>query len=446
MINIFRRKKKAKKDIFEQGNFNIGNIDVFEEHEYMVSLVYANDMVDTIYPACASCYGISEDKNTERSERIEYTGRRVKTAHTSILEHSNVLVQVFIPLMKVDNLSKTITKYNKHIKPELSDIGESEQDIITLISEVRDQCRYLTIYTDTIYDENNVPIIRMTIGGSVRGYRYIFENIENRHNKLFISIFNVLKLAIPSAMFIDFINDKVMDDYSTIEITKDLQENIAQRLYNNISSDDIDIINMDTLDNISNLLQIERDKCFDFASITVNFKNMSRVITQQLTRHRNGITQESQRYVNYSEAPFNSPAKFKDKYDSEKIYNTPIGDFNLTDLGHTMLSVYRYLVDQGVEKEDARGYLPQNVQCGKVFMTFNLRTLFVYLGLRLDSHAQAEIRQYANKLADLTNEFAKELGMNGDMHLAASFYSLPLYKRMMGGDETNAYADIDEEV
>ena len=252
----------------------------------------------------------------------------------------------------------------------------------------------------------------------------------------------MLKLVVPNELFIDFINDGVMNDYTPIEVTKDLINNIPQRELNNIESDNLDIIHMDNLQQISDLLGLDKENCLDFVSITTNFKNMSRIITQQLTRHRNGITQESQRYVNYSDSVFNSPAKFKDKYDPEKIYNTPIGDMNMSELGYTLTSIYRYLVDQGVDKEDARAYLPQNVQCGKLFMTFNLRTLFVFLNLRLDSHAQAEIRQYAEKLAELTEMYAKNLGMT-DMYLASSVYSAPLYLRDQNND---LYNDIDEEV
>lgn len=442
MINIFKKKKKPKKDIFEEGNFNIKNVDLLKSSEFMVSLIYANNMINTIYPACASCYGLSEEKNNKYSEKIDYIERRVKTRHTSILEHSNTIVQIFVPLTdSKDDLSERIRKYNKHIKPELSDISESEQNILSMITEVTDECRYLFNQSDIIYKDSD-PILRITLGGSIRGYRYIFENIRNRQNKLFISIFNVLKLVVPSALFIDFINDGVMDNYNTIEVTRDLIENTPQRVLNNITDDDLDIINMDNLKNISELTKLSKEDCFDLVSITVDFKNMSRIITQQLTRHRNGITQESQRYVNYSESVFNSPAKFKDKYDKEKIYDTPIGDMNMSELGNTLVSIYRYLVDQGVEKEDARGYLPQNVQCGKLFMTFNLRTLFIFLNLRLDEHAQAEIRSYAEKLSDMTEMYADDLEID-DMYLASAFYSEPLYKRIENND---LYNNIDEEV
>lgn len=442
MINLFRR-KKAKKDIFEQGNFNIKDIKIEDERPYMVSLLYANDMANIIYPACAACYGISEDKNNKREERIEYIGRRVKSHHTSILEHSNLVIQIFIPLKNIDNLLKSVFDYNSNIEIELCSFDSTSQDIITLVSEITDVCRYLTKYTDIIQDKNNNPIMRLTIGGSIRGFRYIFENIENRQNKLFISIFNVLKKVVPPEFFIDFINDGIMENYNTIEISNH-KKIIQQKVFCKKDSDDwIDIENMDNLQEISNMLKLNKEKCFDFVSITVNFKHMSRIITQQVTRHRNGITQESQRYVNYSNSDFNTPDRFKpEKYKNDKIYKTKVGDFNMYELGSVLMSIYSDLVSQGMDKEDARGYLPENVQCGKLYMTFNLRTLIMFLNLRLDSHAQAEIRQYAEKLADLTNIYSDDLKLN-DMYITSAFYSEPLYKRI---ENNNLYNDIDEEV
>lgn len=437
-------KKKAKKNIFEYGDFNMKNIDPLEQHEFLVSLLYASDFVDTIYPACAACYGISPEKNKEYSQRINYIGRRVKSLHTSILEHSNVVIQVFTPLKDSENLFKSVTDFNKNINPNLCAVSFSDQDIITTISEVRDVCRYLTIETDTIADSKDNPILRMTIGGSIRGFRYIFENIRNRKNKLFISIFDVLKLVVPKELFIDFINDGVMNDYSTIEIDKTLQNIISTTLVKPSKSKMIDIINMDNLNYISSLLKLEKDKCLDFVSITVNFKKMSRIITQQVTRHRNGITQESQRYVNYTGAEVNSPAQFKDKYDPNKEYSTFIGDLTFDQIGNYLTSIYEDLIDQGVDKEDARGYLPMNVQCGNLYITFTLRTLLVFLNLRLDSHAQAEINKYAYKLSESTESYSNSLFTNAHtMKDAANLYSKPIYKRNMMND---MYEGIDEEV
>ena len=444
MFNFFKRKRKPKKDIFEQGDINLTNIDVLEEHQFVTALLYMSDAVNTIYPACASCYNISEEKNKTYEERKDYIGRRVKAGHTSILEHSNILIQVYIPLKETENIYETAMEINEYIKPELCDIANSEQDIMSMVSEVRDVCRYLNIHTHTIKDTYNNPIMVMTIGGTIRGYRYIFESIKNRQNKLFISIFNVLKLVVPKEFFIDFINDEVMNPYDTVEITKDLLPNVPSKLCNNNTDYMIDIINADELGHISKLLKLDKDSCLDFVSITVDFKNMSRIITQQVTRHRNGITQESQRYVDYSKSGFNSPDKYKEKY-IDKKYNTPLGEYTLEELGHIINSIYPQLVKQGVDKEDARGYLPQNIQCGKLFMTFTLRTLFVFIKLRTNTHAQSEIRDYAMRLSWMVRSiYNKDLNTTNFIETANRYCEPEYLKNNIDND--SYYTEIDEEV
>lgn len=438
-MKLFKIKKKAKKDIFENGDFNIKDESVLAPaKEFLVALMYASPFVGTIYPACASCYNISENKNTEYDQQVAYIGRRVKTQHTSILEHSNIVLQIYIPLLDgIDILSSA--KYdNEDISDELLDINYSNQSIIEMISEVRDQCHYLYINTDIRYTKDDKPMLRLTIGGSIRGYRYIFENIKNRQNRLFISIFNILTRVIEPEFFIDYINSGYIRDYMPIDIYDDLFKHVKYYKGNYSSGDKIDILNVDDIDHISKLLKLRKEDCFDFVSITVDFKKMSRIITQQLTRHRNAITQESQRYVSYKDTKVNNPENFKDKYEKDKIYKTPIGDLTFEELGELMVSVYGSLIEQGVDKEDARGYLPENVQSGKTFMTFTLRTLLSFLHLRLDSHAQAEIREYANILADSLDI---PLKFGNDIREHADIYVRPRYER-----EYVYELEIDEEV
>lgn len=328
-----------------------------------IKFIYMNDHVNTIYPACASCYNISKDKNIDREARLGYIGRRVVVDHTSILEHSNIIIEFKIP--------------NSYLKE---------------LTEFLGFCRYLN-YKCKKYDEDTTIVL---LSGSIRGFRFLIMEIDNQNNVILTMIKQQLSEYIDKEYFIDLIKSNVIED-SFITFEEGVEP--FRTLYPVKSKEDdiIDIINFDNFDiirsRINKIFSI-RD-ILDCISITINFKKMSRVITQQLVRHRNAITQESQRYVKYSGVGFNSPAKYKDKYDLNKKYTTPFGNFTLQELGDKMCEVYEYLVDQGVEKEDARGFLPQNNQSGAVYMTFTLRTLFVFLNLRLDPHAQAEIRHYA---------------------------------------------------
>ena len=76
-------------------------------------------------------------------------------------------------------------------------------------------------------------------------------------------------------------------------------------------------------------------------------------------------------------------------------------DFNKVKRERMLDSAKKSLIAQGLNKEDARAFLPSNVQCNKLYMTFTLSSLYDFLILRTDKHAQAEIRSYANDIKGL---------------------------------------------
>ena len=134
-----------------------------------------------------------------------------------------------------------------------------------------------------------------------------------------------------------------------------------------------------------------------------------------MVRHRNAITQESQRYVDYSNAAFADPTTFKpDKYDPDQVYEITFGGqtFHMTsnELGEAIIGTYECMRDQGMLKEDARSFLPGNVKCRKLYMTFTYRTFMKFLELRCHSAAQAEIRSFALACRDASEEIFYDLG------------------------------------
>ena len=71
----------------------------------------------------------------------------------------------------------------------------------------------------------------------------------------------------------------------------------------------------------------------------------------------------------------------------------------------TAYDEYQKLLKMGVARELARVVLPVNVYT-EWFSTMNLRNLFNFLELRLDSHAQFEARQYAKAVLELCRSVA----------------------------------------
>jgi thymidylate synthase (FAD) len=67
------------------------------------------------------------------------------------------------------------------------------------------------------------------------------------------------------------------------------------------------------------------------------------------------------------------------------------------------LETYEKLLSMGVCREQARGILPQNMMT-TFYCTMNLRNVLHFLSLRMDKHAQWEIRVYANAIHDILKE------------------------------------------
>jgi len=64
---------------------------------------------------------------------------------------------------------------------------------------------------------------------------------------------------------------------------------------------------------------------------------------------------------------------------------------------------YINLMNVGLAREQARMGLPLNIYT-EFYWTLNLRNLFHFLGLRLDSHAQQEIRWFAEAILEIVKD------------------------------------------
>ena len=80
------------------------------------------------------------------------------------------------------------------------------------------------------------------------------------------------------------------------------------------------------------------------------------------------------------------------------------------DLGETLQKVYGQLIDQGMLKQDARGFLPFNVTT-KLMMTFTYSDLIHFFNMRIDKAAQPEVQEMAKETYELlkVHEGSKEL-------------------------------------
>jgi thymidylate synthase (FAD) len=110
---------------------------------------------------------------------------------------------------------------------------------------------------------------------------------------------------------------------------------------------------------------------------------------KQDTKNKQGsVVYEDWNYNGYYEGIFS-----KNQYLSTKLKNHCIASYKL----------YKEMITDGVAREMARMILPQNLYT-EIYSNWDLNNLLRFFTLRLDEHAQWEIRQYAKAMYDITKE------------------------------------------
>lgn len=386
IVSKFKSKFSKKKNTEEK------EINEFEELGHIhIDFIGMNNAIPICAEACACCW---DKKVPEGYQDIaEYIAKRSRIGHTSVIEHSNFVILISTPKKFVEELV-----------------------------DLLDSCNYLNHRTIKSIDGS---IYYTILGGSFRGYSDIYREIDNLNNPILQAITQTLYTYSHSAMFEDlgrlglmdlngFMNTEPDENYMLLTDTEAMAPESDNDLFKIIGIDSIKKLfnNLHKVNEyVANSIGIH--DLIKFTTITVLFKNMSRTCTHQLVRHRNAITQESQRYVDYSSACFSSPTLFKpDKYDENHKYTIQFGagpnqKMTLNELGEEICKIYGQLFDSHIAgeeyallKEDARAYLPGNVQCKKIYITFTYKNLLKFLNLREHTAAQAEIRKYAVALGD----------------------------------------------
>lgn len=156
---------------------------------------------------------------------------------------------------------------------------------------------------------------------------------------------------------------------------------------------------------IAGIIRSGHTSVIEHASATFRLKGVSRSLTHQLVRHRLfSFSQQSQRYVKEGEPNYVTPPALHvpevldsaDKtLDPMQVAARKIYD----DCMRNCWNTYKTLLELGLKKEDARFVLP-NAACTEICVTGNFREWYNFLELRLDVHAQWEIRTLAWAILD----------------------------------------------
>jgi flavin-dependent thymidylate synthase len=382
--NLFSKKdysfdKKSKE--LEKSDYNVSNCNL--------NLISASESSNIDSIAARLC--IAAKPFTDYNKIVDHIGRIAKRGHESIMGHSNIIMLLNIDIDLIDNFV---------------DVSNAFHFLEYSVVKNEETSEYVFL-----------------IGGSIRAYKYFLRNIKDINNSLFVAVINNLYISAESVYFKDLIADGIMDENmfsyipnAIININKEEGEDAEANgtiVYQEPTLGKcVDIIYSEDPYEILDQVKMYGFELKDVLKVTVCsiiFHDVSRAISQQMTRHLAGISQESQRYVNYSNCGFIDPTKFEDdKTDSLKLFTINI--FGTTvqmtpqQLGDELIKIYPQLIDQGMLKQDARGFLPFNVPT-KLMMTFTYSNLIHFIKERTNIAAQPEIRNISLELID-------QLGIN----------------------------------
>lgn len=325
-------------------------------------------------------------------ERLKHIQSLLRMGHESVLEHSNIVALITIPIQVLNRVN-----------------------CISSLIDLLAQSRYLHIATTHTNDHINI-----LIGGSIRGYLNIVRECDQDNEVLYI-IRDILYASTEKEFLISLLdNNLVMESQCVYRAPSDLmmltsldEDGEEIKEVEAINKKDPDIINGDTADLIyaGDPLALYKEineygftlkDAYRMETITFLFHDISRAIGNQLVRHRVGITQESQRYVTHdTDIPtdFVNPIDMHIKVDN-RYKNLDLVNIDKYLHNHNQFSSYKYLLNQKVSKEDARYWLPLGVTT-KIMMTFTYKQYSKFLELRTDKAAQLEIRKLANHTIDL---------------------------------------------
>ena len=163
---------------------------------------------------------------------------------------------------------------------------------------------------------------------------------------------------------------------------------------------------------------------FEMAKLTLNIK-MPIFIMRQYVRHRmQNLNEVSARYTELPNE-FYIPTEWRKQdtknkqgsiieNDWNKLPENPqLGDLNCSKNEHFTDIVkwqsnkayehYKYLISQGVAREQARMILPVNIYT-EIYACWDLKNLLHFITLRDDGHAQQEIQEYGKAIGKIVEE------------------------------------------
>jgi thymidylate synthase (FAD) len=154
---------------------------------------------------------------------------------------------------------------------------------------------------------------------------------------------------------------------------------------------------------LSYLIKNKHWSPFEMVSITMEI-NTTRDISHQIIRHRSFSFQEfSQRYADPTkdmsfvtrEARLQDAKNRQNSIEFEDVVKKQNWDIKQQHLQHSAEQAYRWAVENGIAKEQARAVLPEGLTTTRLYMSGTLRSWIHYIDVRAEAGTQKEHRQVA---------------------------------------------------
>jgi len=163
---------------------------------------------------------------------------------------------------------------------------------------------------------------------------------------------------------------------------------------------------------------LENDHTSPFEGVTLKFHiKMPIFVARQWIRHRTASVNEYSARYSVVEDVFYipEPSRLNTQSVSNKqsssdtvIENADAVSEAIRQHSKESYELYQRLLSQGLSRELARMVLPVNVYT-EMYWVMNLHNLLKFLRLRIDVHAQYEIRVFADAIFDIVSEIAPNI-------------------------------------
>lgn len=163
---------------------------------------------------------------------------------------------------------------------------------------------------------------------------------------------------------------------------------------------------------------LENDHTSPFEGVTIKFHiKMPIFVARQWVRHRTASINEYSARYSVLEDQFYIPepsrlagqsATNKQGSSSEQIPEADLVSSIISEHSKVSYDLYEKLLEKGLSRELARMVIPVNVYT-EMYWVINLHNLLKFLRLRMDDHAQYEIRVFADAIYEIMYEIAPNI-------------------------------------